>query len=56
MELSTEMHRLFEEGVTPLPEQPKACRSCSLVEIYMPHTNKKRYVRRYMEDAFRELK
>lgn len=56
MELSTEMHRLFAEGITPLPEQTKACRSCSLVEICMPHTSKKRSVRRYLEDALRELK
>ena len=56
MELTTEMHRLFEEGVTPLAEQTKACRSCSLVEICMPHTSKKRSVRRYLEDALRELK
>ncbi len=55
-ELVLEMHRLFEEGITPLPEQTAACKSCSLVEICMPHTSKKRSVRRYLEDALRELK
>lgn len=56
IELSREMHRLFEEGTTPLPEQTKACRSCSLVEICLPHTGKRRSVRRYLDDALRELK
>ena len=56
IELSREMHRLFEEGITPLPEQTKACRSCSLVEICIPHTSKKRSVRRYLDDALRDLK
>ncbi len=56
IELSREMHRLFEEGITPLPEQTKACRSCSLVEICLPHTGKRRSVRRYLDDALRELK
>ena len=55
-ELVLEMHQLFEEGITPLPEQTAACKSCSLVEICMPHTSKKRSVRRYLEDALRELK
>lgn len=55
IELSREMHRLFEEGITPLPEQTKACRSCSLVEICLPHTGKRRSVRRYLDDALREL-
>ncbi|NLW55870.1 MAG: CRISPR-associated protein Cas4 [Firmicutes bacterium] len=56
IELSREMHRLFEEGITPLPEQTKACRSCSLVEICLPHTGKRRSVRRYLDDALRESK
>ena len=56
MELSVEMHRLFEEGITPLPEQSKACRSCSLIEICIPHASKKRSVRRYLNDALCELK
>jgi len=56
IELSREMHRLFEEGTTPLPEQTKACRSCSLVEICLHHTGKRRSVRRYLDDALRELK
>ena len=56
IELSREMHRLFDKGTTPLPEQTKACRSCSLVEICLPHTGKRRSVRRYLDDALRELK
>jgi len=56
MELSVEMHRLFEEGITPLPEHTRACRSCSLVDICIPHTSKKRSVRRYLNDALREMK
>lgn len=55
MELALEMHRLFDEGVTPLPEQTAACKSCSLVEICLPHMSKRRSVRRYFDDALREL-
>lgn len=55
-ELTFEMHRLFAEGVTPFPEQVKACNSCSLVEICMPRIHDRRSVRRYFEDALRELK
>jgi len=56
MELALEMHRLFDGGVTPLPHQTKACKSCSLVEICLPHMSKRRSVRRYYDDALRELK
>ena len=56
MELALEMHQFFDEGVTPLPEQTKACKSCSLVEICLPHISKRRSVRRYFDDALRELK
>jgi CRISPR-associated exonuclease Cas4 len=56
MELASEMHRLYTEGMTPLPEQTPACKRCSLVEICMPHTSKRRSVRRYFDDALRELK
>jgi CRISPR-associated exonuclease Cas4 len=52
-DLALGMHHLFAEGVTPLPEQTKACKSCSLVEVCMPHMNKRRSVRRYFEDALR---
>lgn len=55
MELSAEMHRLFEEGITPLPEQTKACRSCSLAEICIPQTSRRRSVSRYVNDALRDL-
>ena len=56
MELAMEMHRIFDEGITPLPEYTKACKSCSLVEICLPHMNKRRSVRRYFDDALRELR
>ena len=55
-ELASEMHQLFDEGVTPLAEQTKACKSCSLVEICLPHMSERRSVRRYFDDALRELK
>lgn len=54
MELTLEMHQLFEQGVTPLPVETKACKSCSLVEICLPHMSKRRSVRRYFHDALRE--
>ncbi|NLJ40459.1 MAG: CRISPR-associated protein Cas4 [Clostridiales bacterium] len=50
-ELSMEMHRLFNEGVTPPPEQTKACTSCSLVNLCLPHMTKRRSVRSYLEHA-----
>lgn len=53
-ELTLEMHQLFNEGVTPLPEQTKACKSCSLVEICLPHISKRRSIHRYIDDALRE--
>jgi CRISPR-associated exonuclease Cas4 len=56
MELALEMHRLFDEGITPLPEHTKSCKSCSLVEICLPHMSKRRSVRRYFDDALRELR
>ncbi len=55
IDLSLEMHRLFDEGATPLPKQTKACRNCSLVELCFPYISKRRSVRRYFEDALREL-
>lgn len=56
VDLSLEMHRLFDGGITPLPEQSKACRNCSLVELCFPYISKRRSVRRYFDDALRELK
>lgn len=47
-ELSDQMHRLFEEGVTPLPEYSRACRSCSLVELCLPEMKGSVSVRSYI--------
>jgi CRISPR-associated exonuclease Cas4 len=35
-ELAARMHKLFDEGNTPLPVAKKHCRMCSLVEICLP--------------------
>lgn len=35
-EYSQEMHRLFDEGITPAPVYKPHCKSCSLVEICLP--------------------
>lgn len=53
-ELVLEMHQLFDEGITPPPEQTAACKSCSLVEICLPHISKRRSIHRYIDDALRE--
>lgn len=55
VELAFEMHQAFRKGATPLPEQSKACKSCSLVEICLPHLSKRRSVSRYFSDALREF-
>ena len=33
---ANEMHRLFEQGITPAPEYKSHCKSCSLIEICLP--------------------
>jgi CRISPR-associated exonuclease Cas4 len=35
-EYDNEMHRLFEQGITPAPVYKSHCKSCSLVEICLP--------------------
>jgi len=35
-EYANEMHRLFEQGITPAPVYKSHCKSCSLVEICLP--------------------
>ena len=38
---TSEMHRLFEHGITPAPEYKSHCKSCSLVEICLPKQMKR---------------
>ena len=33
---SREMHRLFKQGITPVPDYKPHCRSCSLIDICLP--------------------
>lgn len=53
-ELASEMHQLFEQRITPLPEKRQACKRCSLVEICLPHINRGRSVRSYLESVMHE--
>lgn len=48
--LSTEMHKLYNQRITPKTEKLKNCKSCSLVNVCMPRlTNKKVNVANYIE-------
>jgi CRISPR-associated exonuclease Cas4 len=53
-ELASEMHQLFEQKVTPPPEQEESCKRCSLVEVCLPLLNQRRSVRRYLEKSLHE--
>jgi CRISPR-associated exonuclease Cas4 len=53
-ELASEMHQLFEQRVTPLPEKKEACKRCSLIENCLPNLNQRRMVRSYLENAMHE--
>lgn len=55
-QLSYEMHCLFDEGVTPKPNYTSACKNCSLLNLCLPHIGDRRSVKRYFEDALREVK
>jgi CRISPR-associated exonuclease Cas4 len=41
-DLAARMHRLFREGVTPLPEPGPHCRACSLKDLCVPKIGGKR--------------
>lgn len=48
--LSMEMHKIYNEKITPRAESGKHCKSCSLVDICMPRlTTKKVSVVNYIE-------
>lgn len=50
MEMSKEMHKIYNQKITPKAESGKHCRACSLVDICMPRlTNKKVNVANYIE-------
>jgi len=49
-ELSNEMHKIYNQGITPKAENGKHCRACSLVDICIPRlTNRKASVANYIE-------
>lgn len=52
--LSTEMHKLYSQRITPKTERLKNCRNCSLVNICMPRLTKKKvnvsnYIDKYVK-------
>ena len=48
--ISVEMHKIYDEKITPKAESGKHCKSCSLVDICMPRlTSKKISVANYIE-------
>lgn len=53
-ELSDAMHRTFESGTTPKPEERKECRSCSLTDICSPELAKKPSVAHYLKKTLDE--
>ena len=50
-ELSLQMHRLFEQGITPKPIKTKACESCSLVDLCLPKSAARKNVKAYLDSA-----
>ena len=50
MSLSVEMHKVYNQRITPKAESGKRCKACSLVNICMPRlTSKKVSVANYIE-------
>ncbi|MEX0975014.1 MAG: CRISPR-associated protein Cas4 [Bacillota bacterium] len=47
--LACEMHRLYDDGHTPLPIRTKACDNCSLANLCLPKLATRRDVRRYVQ-------
>jgi CRISPR-associated exonuclease Cas4 len=52
--LATEMHELFQRGITPPAVYSPACKSCSLIEICLPAPKAKKSIRRYIAEALKE--
>lgn len=53
-ELSEAMHRTFERGITPKPEERGGCRNCSLFDICAPDLTKKTSVAYYLKKTLDE--
>jgi CRISPR-associated exonuclease Cas4 len=50
IDLSAEIHRIYDQRITPKAEGGKHCKSCSLTDICMPRlTSKKASVANYIE-------
>jgi CRISPR-associated exonuclease Cas4 len=54
--LAQRMHELYRQGLTPHAEEMPKCRNCSLIEVCLPHSNKKAsaYVERRIRGAMEE--
>lgn len=50
-ELSLQMHKLFEQGITPEPIKTKACDNCSLVDLCLPKAAARKNVKCYLDSA-----
>ena len=53
-DLSEAMHRTFDSGFTPKPEEKRGCRSCSLIDICSPELAKKTSVSYYLKKVLDE--
>jgi CRISPR-associated exonuclease Cas4 len=54
--LASEMHEIFQKGITPDAEMGKNCSLCSLKDICIPKITKKKknvrsYIARYVSEA-----
>lgn len=53
-QLSDEMHKIFESGLTPKAVEHKGCRSCSLIDVCSPELTKKTSVAYYLKKMLNE--
>lgn len=49
VDLSRQMHEVYDKGITPPPVKSRACDSCSIVDICLPEALPRGSTRRYLE-------
>ncbi len=54
MDLSSEMHRMYQSGYTPHVKRAKKCNSCSLKHICLPELSSVKSVRNYIREYITE--
>ncbi|MGE5558346.1 MAG: CRISPR-associated protein Cas4 [Bacillota bacterium] len=54
-ELAAEMHRLFDQGITPLPSCKSSCQACSMREICLPKLDNRSRASQYIRNTVDDL-